>query len=93
MYRGSRADDRYYIQRDFPVRENMVPGQQNIMQEQLAYRDKILLPPLHIKFYLMKNLIKTLDIEVYAFQFIRNKCPHISNAKINAGILNGPQIR
>ena len=41
----------------------------------------------------MNNLIKELDKELDAFQFIINIFPHISDAKIDAGILNGPQIR
>ena len=41
----------------------------------------------------MKHLIKVLDKEGDAFKFIRIKFPHISDAKIDAGILNGPKIR
>ena len=59
------------------------------MQEQLVNRDKILLPSLYIKRVLIKNLIKALD-KGDAFQFIRNKCPHINDAKIDVCILNGP---
>ena len=40
----------------------------------------------------MKKLIKSLDKEEDAFQFIRNKFPHISDVKIDAGILNRPPI-
>ena len=54
----SRADDRYYIQRDWSVRENMVLGQHNIMQEQLVNRDQIILLPLYINIGLMNNVIK-----------------------------------
>ena len=68
-------------------------GDHNMMKEQLVDRSNILLPPLHIKLGLIKNLIKALDKEGNTFQFLKNKFPYISEAKINAGILNGPQIR
>ena len=41
----------------------------------------------------MKNYIKALVKEGGAFTFLRSKFKYISEAKINAGILNGPQIR
>ena len=50
------------------------------------------LPSLHIKLCLIKNLIKALDKEGNTFQFL-TKFPNISETKINAGILHGPQIR
>ena len=69
-------------------------GQHNAMMEPLVQRwSNILLPPLHIKLGLMKNYIKALVKEGGAFQFLRSKFKYITEAKINAGILNGPQIR
>ena len=55
--------------------------------------NRILLPPSHIKLDVMKNSIKALDQNGSTMQFLRRKFPKISEAKISAGILNGPQIR
>ena len=52
-----------------------------------------MLPPLHVKLGLMKNLVKTISKESPAFAFIRQKFPQVSNAKLNAGIFDGPGIR
>ena len=89
----SRADDRHFNKCEWPLREHMNIGQHNAMMEPLVQRYNMLLPPLHIKLGLMKNYIKALVKEGGAFQFLRSKFKYISEAKINAGILNGPQIR
>ena len=88
----SRADDRHFNQCEWPLQEHMNIGQHNAMMEPLVQRCNILLPPLHIKLGLMKNYIKALVKEGGAFQFLRSTFKYISEAKINAGILNGPQI-
>ena len=59
----SIADNRDYAQNVWPIRENMDPGEHNMMKEQLIDRSNILLPPSHIKLGLIKRLIKTLDKE------------------------------
>ena len=58
----SRGDNRHYTQNVWPIRENMDPSEHNMMKEQLVDRSNILLPPLHIKLGLIKNLIKALDV-------------------------------
>jgi len=52
-----------------------------------------LLPPLHIKLGLMKNFVKAMDKARLAFQYIRDKFPRISGAKVKEGVIIGPQIR
>ena len=42
---------------------------------------------------LMKNFVKALNKEGYAFIYLKNIFPHISDAKLMGGIFNGPQIR
>ena len=53
----------------------------------------ILLPPLHIKLGLMKNFVKALDKDGQSFQFLQTKFPYVSDAKLCAGVFDGPQIR
>ena len=59
----SIADNRDYAQNVWPIRENMDPGEHNMMKEQLIDRSNILLPPSHIKLGLIKSLIRALDKE------------------------------
>ena len=54
---------------------------------------KILLPPLHIKLGLKKQFVKSLNKQGDCFRYLGNKFPSISDAKLKAGIFDGPQIR
>ncbi|XP_076069861.1 uncharacterized protein LOC143041732 [Oratosquilla oratoria] len=51
------------------------------------------LPPLHIKIGLMKNYVKNINKGNPAFAFTRQKFSQVSDAKLNASIFNGSQIR
>jgi hypothetical protein len=55
-------------------------------------REKILLPPLHIKLGMMKQFVKVLDRNSPCFQYLCTKFS-LSHAKIREGIFDGPQIR
>ncbi|QQP36671.1 Uncharacterized protein FKW44_021839, partial [Caligus rogercresseyi] len=68
-------------------------GSYNVIAEPLVPPKNILLPPLHIKLGLMKFFIKALSKEGRAFQYILRKFNNITEAKLHAGIFNGPQIR
>jgi hypothetical protein len=41
----------------------------------------------------MKNFVKGMDKTVRGFQYVRNKFPNVSEAKIKEGIFIGPRIR
>jgi len=45
---------------------------------------------LHIKPVLMKNVVKGTDKAGHGFEYVRNKFPNVSDAKIKEGILIGP---
>ncbi|CAH1111013.1 unnamed protein product [Psylliodes chrysocephalus] len=53
----------------------------------------MLLPPLHIKLGMMKQFVKALDKENSSFQYLCQKFPRLSDAKIKEGVFDGPQIR
>lgn len=89
----SRADDQHYTRKEWPTRKELVPGAHNVRNEPLVSREKILLPPLHIKLGLVKQFIKGLDSNSEALNLIRQMFPKISEAKIKGGIFTGPQIR
>ena len=56
-------------------------------------RNKVLLPPLHIKLGLMKNFVNALHKNRAAFQLLSTVFPGLSAAKLKEGIFVGPQIR
>ncbi|GFG30206.1 hypothetical protein Cfor_11131, partial [Coptotermes formosanus] len=65
----------------------------NVIHEALVPREKILLPPLHIKLGLLKQFTKTLDSNSAVLHHIRKMLPHLSDAKEKGGIFTGLQIR
>ena len=41
----------------------------------------------------MKNFVKALDKDGQSFRFLQTKFPYVSDAKLHAGVFDGPQIR
>jgi len=70
-----------------------MPGEENVINPPLVLQENIFLPPVHIKLGLMKNFLKGMDKTRCGFQYVRNKFPNVSDAKIKEGIFIGPQIR
>jgi hypothetical protein len=64
----------------------------NVIHEALVPREKILLPPLHIKPGILKQFVKALDPNSAAVHHIRKMFPHLSDAKVKGGVFTGPQI-
>jgi hypothetical protein len=89
----SRNRAQHYTKKDWPMRDVDIPGTSNISHLTLVDRQKVILPPLHIKLGLMKQLVKTFDKESAAFKYLITKFPALSQAKIKEGIFVGPQIR
>ena len=88
---NSRADGEHYEKIHWQTREELTPGMYNVIREPLISREKVLLPPLHIKLDLVKQFVKALDFEE-VFQEIRSMFPRLSKVKIKGGIFVGPQI-
>lgn len=89
----SRAKQEHWVRKKWDLRENIEPGKQNIIHNALVARDKIILPPLHIKLGIMKQFVKSLDRDGSCFTYICQKFPQLTMEKIKAGIFDGPQIR
>lgn len=89
----SRAKNQHWITRNWPSRDIMILGQQNVINEPLVDREKIIFPPLHIKLGLMKQFIKALRPDGLLFHYLSRKFPGLSTEKLKAGIFDGPQIR
>ena len=52
-----------------------------------------LLPPLRVKLGLKKNFVKAINKGNPLFKFLQSKLSAVSDAKLGAGVFNGPQIR
>lgn len=88
----SRAKDQHYVRKDWPLRVNDIPGCKNIAFGALVDK-KIIIPPLHIKLGLFKQFVKALNRDGKGFLYLKQKFPHISDAKIKEGVFVGPQIK
>ena len=88
----SRDRSNHWIKRYWPNRESMDVGKNNIINEPLVDREKIIFPPLHIKLGLMKQFVKALDKNGSCFLYLVENMPQLSIEKIKAGIFDGPQI-
>jgi len=70
-----------------------VVGENNVINESLVDRDRILLPPLHIILGVMKQFVKVLDKNGDCFRYIHDRFLATSYEKVKTGIFDGPQIR
>ena len=89
----SRARDKHWEQKQWPRRLELVPGDKNIKCDSLVERDRILLPPLHIKLGMMKQFVKALPKCGNCFKYLCYKFPNLSDAKLKEGVFTGPDIR
>ncbi|GBN23651.1 hypothetical protein AVEN_94470-1 [Araneus ventricosus] len=64
----------------------------NVEHPPLAELHKIIIPPLHIKLGLVKNLVKAMDKNGPAIKYLHEKFPRLSVAKIKEVAFVGPQI-
>ena len=83
----------HYSRKEWPVRDTHILGTRNIKNPALIDKSDVLLPPLHNKLGLMKQMVKAKDKTLPAFNYLVEKFPNLSGAKIKEGIFVGPQIR
>ena len=84
---NSTADGEHYEKMHW-----LTPGMYYVIREPLVSREKVLLPPLHIKLGLVKQFVKVLGFEGKVFQNIRSIFFRVSDVKIKGGIFVGSQI-
>jgi len=89
----SRSKQDHWHKVTWPLRQNFTVGGANIINDPLVDREKIILPPLHIKLGLMKQFVKALDKEGNCFKYICRSFPGLSIEKLKGGIFDGPKIR
>jgi len=90
---NSRDKKNHCVNKLWPERTSLTPGEKDVVNPPLVLPEKIYLPPLHIKLGLVKNFVKGMDKTGRGFQYVRNKFPNVSDVKIKEGIFIGPQIR
>ena len=90
---NSRDTEAHYRRRDWPERTEFSVGMNNVKWEPLIDPRKVLMPPLHIKLGLIKQFVTALDKESAAFKYLQDLFPQLSEAKVNAGMFVGPQIK
>jgi hypothetical protein len=89
----SRAKHEHWVRKYWPPREYMVIGGKNVINKPLVARDRIILPPLHIKVGLMTQFVKALNKDGSCIEYIAYKLPGLTMEKLKAGIFDGSQIR
>ena len=80
----------HYVNELWPKPTSLTPQKKNVVNPPLVLPEKIYLPPLHIKLGLIKKSVKGMDKTGCGFQYVRNKFPNVSDAKIKEGISRGP---
>lgn len=85
-------DDKNHYKVSYSRRVAYVPGKDNVKYQPLIDPASIIIPPLHVKLGLFKNLIKSLGQK--PIEYLKQKLfKNLSDAKIEEGVLDGPDIR
>ncbi|GBN11926.1 hypothetical protein AVEN_98215-1 [Araneus ventricosus] len=89
----SRAIALLYFKRDWPRKASFKTLEMNVEHPPLAEPQKIIIPPLNIKLSLIRDLVKALDKNGPAFEYLHEKFSRLSVAKIKEGVFVKPQIK
>jgi len=74
----SQDKKNHYVNKLWPQRTSLTPGEKNVVNPPLALSQKIFLLPLHIKLGLMKNFVKGMDKTGHGFKYVKNKFPNVT---------------
>ena len=77
---------------DWPAQEDLAVGDKSIINDPLVNRDRIVLPPLHIKLGLIKQFVEALDKNGGCFNYITKTFPGLSMENLKVGTIDGSQI-
>ena len=82
----------HYAVKVWPPRQSSQIGIHNV--QPLVSSAHVLLPPLHIKLGLIKNFMKAMDRDGDGFKFLKDFFgAEKTDAKLKAGVFDGPEIR
>jgi len=85
----SRDKKNHHVNELWPKRTSLTPREKNVVNPPLVRTEKIFLPSLPINPGLMNNFVKGMDKPGRGFEYLRNKFPNVSDAKIKEVILIG----
>ena len=88
----SRAREKHWTQKEWPIRETLEAGMPNVVNNPMISRTKFF-PPLHTKLGLMKQFVKALSLDSECFQHLVYALPSLLYENIKAGLFDGLQIR
>jgi hypothetical protein len=86
----SQAREKYYIVKDWTAREDFVPSKHCVTLTPIPNPMKMILPPPHINFGLMKNSVGVVDKSGEVFLYWSRKLPSLSSSKFKREIFVGP---
>jgi hypothetical protein len=78
----SRAKDKDYEIKDWPMRENSNPEEKCVRNQPLVDKVEILLPPPHIKLGLKESFINAMNKHGRGFEHLREMFPKLSDDKL-----------
>jgi hypothetical protein len=68
----SRDIKNRYIQKQWPKRDSLIPGNKNVLNNPLVNPEKVFLPPLHIRLGLMRNFVKAINKNGAGFMYLKH---------------------
>ncbi|GBN44164.1 hypothetical protein AVEN_237228-1 [Araneus ventricosus] len=89
----SRARDLHWAEANWSLQGALTPGEKNVINTTLVPPKKVLLPPLHIKLWLIKQFIKSLPKDGECVRYLCSMFPKLSEVKLKEGDFTGPDIR
>ena len=72
---NSRAQSLHYSRQYWSAKKSLEPGIINVENQPQVEPSKILLPSMHLKLGLMKNVVKAMNQEEATFTYVREKFP------------------
>jgi len=66
----SRDKKNHYVNKLWPKRTSLTPGEKNVVNPPPVLPEKIFLPPFHIKMGLMKNFVNGMDKTGRGFEYL-----------------------
>jgi len=83
----SRDKKNHHVNKLWPKQTSLTPGEKNVVNPPLFLREKIYLPPLHIKLGFVKNFVKGMDKTGHGCKYVRSKFLNMNDAKTRRAYL------
>ena len=92
-YWDSKSNEEHWVKKEWPPRNTIKPGENNIVNNPFVDWKNNILPPLHIKLGQMKQFVKALDRSGECFGYICSTFPGLRYEKKKAGIFDGSLMK